>query len=407
MKTEFFKRIGSCSPLSRAVQATVFGAWVVLALTLSSCSEETPVTRTPVIVFDEQAFLTEIAEAESLVDLARARRDFEATGEQSPPVSQALAERWDYLRERIEPIGRFSEEADLIEVQYVLTGPLSWGLDYLFRVNQPFRDDYNIFIRAHVEVEDREYLSEHAHMVGGYETWGFAPYPPTSQWPAGEYILIHRPLAQAQPIPYRIVTGFYHSEEGRYGEVIDLGWMTPYRVTEDELVEVIDAAGDVFDLARIRSLHVAHSEWTGLVSAAFDSAWERLLKRAEPNKPISEQADLTAFEFKRTGEDTYLLTYLFDVREQMDYDYRIYIHGYVDDNHLHYLPEERREFKFANWSFAPDPPVSTWQPGDKVLVSTEITAQPIPYDLKTGFFLPGVGRHGFHLSLGWQADPER
>ena len=405
MKIRFFHRTGSCSPLSRAVQATVFGALVVLVLTLSSCSEETPVTRTPVIVFDEQAFLTEIAAADSLIDLVRIKRDFESTKEDSPPVSQALEARFSELLEDHQIIGTLSEEVDLAEIEYVQTGPASWGLDFLFKVNKPFEEDYSILLRAYVDPADREWLTADAYQEGGYELWGFTPTPLTSEWPAGEYVLIHRSLPMAQPIPYRFVTGLYKPGVLRYGAEVDLGWWAPEPLSEEALLESVQAAGDVFELARLKNLQGDRPGWTSAVDSEFQRVWARLVKKASPNQAFSDQVDLVAFDYRRVGEDRYRLSYLFDVKEKIDTDSRISIHGFVDDKHLHYLPEERRQYGFSTWSFAPDPPVSTWRPGEKVLVTTEITARPIPYNIVTGFSPIGGGEHKSRCEVGWQADP--
>lgn len=407
---------------------TYFGVWVrgliivctlaFLPLLLAACSEETgdKPSPKPALYYSEDAFLSRIDKAESLIEVAQVKREFEMAGKQFPSVVGALKDKWDTLLAEHEPIGTICEEADLIDFEYKPT-----GMQFLFKVNKSFSDDYYISLRAYVEPGNRDLLSRDANKKDGYESWGFAPSPPTSRWPVGEYLLIDRPLRVsqtpcedsrpgriiAQPIPYRFVTGFYKPGGPRYGAEVDLGWWIAEPVPENFLLEEIATTNDIFELVKIKRLHDRSSAWSPSVASAFNDSWEILSAKAKPNQPFADEVDLVAFDFRRIGEDRYLLLYLFDVNEAIDRNYRIYIHGYVDDNHLHYLPEERRELKFANWSFAPDPPVSTWRPGEKVLLTTEITARPIPYDLKTGFFLPGVGRHGVHLGLGWQADPGR
>jgi hypothetical protein len=399
-KDNYFFKVG-------AAQIAILSMLSVFVLVSAGCSDEPARGSGPLIVFDEKAFATEIAEAGSLIDLARIKKDFETTGEYSPPIKQALEDRWSALLAETEPIGPICEEADLIEVEYIATGLGSWRLDYLFKVNKPFEDDYSILLRAYVDSLDREWLTADASQEGGYELWGFTPTPPTSEWPEGEYVLIHRPLPMAQPVPYRFVTGFYKPGVLRYGAEVDLGWWAPGPVSEDELIKAVQAAADVFELARLRRLQGDRRGWTSAVDSGFREAWAGLANQAKPNKAFSDQVDLVAFDYKLVGKDRYLLSYLFDVKEKIDADPRISIHGYVDDDHLHYLPEERRQYKFSTWSFAPDPPVSTWRAGEKVLVTTEITARPIPYNIVTGFSPIGGGDHKSRCEVGWQADPGR
>lgn len=392
--------------LERTLRA-VLGIVLLGALLNVSCSDDAPRTRGPFVVFDEGAFLTEIAQAGTLIDLVRIKRDFKSTGEQSPPVTEALAFRLNEFLADHQPIGPLSREADLAEAEYVPTGPSSWRLDLLFKVNEPFTEDYSILLRAYVDPEDQDSLTAGANREGGYELWGFTPAFPTTEWPVGEYVLVHRPLPQARSIPYRFVTGFYVPGVLRYGTEVDLGWWAPRALSEEEILEAVGAAEDVFDLARLERLHKSRPSWSPEVASGFKRAWERLAKQAKPNSAFADQVDLVAFDYRLIGEGKYRLSYLFDVREKIDADYRITIHGFVDENHLHYLPEERREYGFVGWSFAPDPPVSAWEPGERVLVTTEISAQPIPYNIVTGFSPIGGGEHRSRCEVGWHSDPGR
>jgi hypothetical protein len=298
-----------------------------------------------------------------------------------------------------------SPEAKLVDFRYRMICPEYGRLYYLFLPEKDFPVDFWISLRAYLDSELLEH-SANNRMGNKYENWNFYPLPPTTRWPVGEMTLITCDV-RARPLPYRFVTGFYQPGEDIYGERIDLGWWGPEPVSEEELLEAIQTAEDVFELARLKRLQGERSGWTSAVDAGFRKSWAGLAKKAKPNQAFSNQVDLVAFDYKRVGEDRYRLSYLFDVKEKIDADYWISIHGYVDDDHLHYLPEERRQHKFSTWSFAPDPAVSTWRPGEKVLVTTEIIARPIPYNIVTGFSPIGGGDHRSRCEVGWYSDSPR
>jgi len=65
------------------------------------------------------------------------------------------------------------------------------------------------------------------------------------------------------------------------------------------------------------------------------------------------------------------------------------------------LPENRRKHKFDNWDSQPVPPTSQWSVNQRITISREVSAKPIPYYLTLGFYLPEEGRYGRQIHLSW------
>lgn len=353
----------------------------------------------------EESIIAKIGDTEEITDIYELYRRCLYAG---PAAETALA----LAKQRLELfLGKEhrdlfpSPEAQLVDFRYRMISPEYARLYYLFFPERDFPADFWISLRAYV---DSELWNQPANKQAGseFENWNFFPLPPTTRWPVGEMTMITRDV-RALSLPHRFVTGFYLPGEDIYGERIDLGWWGPHPLAEEDLLESIRTAGDVFELARLKRLQADRPGWTSAVDSGFQEAWAVLAKEARPNLAFSDQVDLVAFDYRWVGEDRYRIAYLFDVKERIDADYRISIHGYVDDDHLHYLPEERRKYGFSNWSFAPDPPVSTWRPGDKVMVTVEIPARPIPYNIVTGFSPIGGGEHRSRCEVGWHSDQPR
>ena len=86
-------------------------------------------------------------------------------------------------------------------------------------------------------------------------------------------------------------------------------------------------------------------------------------------------------------------------------DYTIGASAFVGDEDLPALPWDRAGSTHDAWDFQPDPPTSEWQPGEYVLVETEIAATPVPYTVLLAFYerrFEGAWRkrvHGTSLNL--------
>ncbi len=346
----------------------------------------------------EKELRANVSDIANVFDLNAARREYRRRGGRSKEILALLAQREEALFDAVEPLGKISPEAEILTCDYRKVGENRYRLDLLFKVRSEFDRDYRLYLHRHVEEEHLPLLPPEIRGYG-FESWSFEPLPPTSVWDIGALIYISTDF-NAHSIPYYLKTGFFRIEEGRYGKEVALGWRADLEYSEGELLERIEETEDLVELYELWRRFQYAGGRAQTASKRLEERIDLFLAEETIACPISPEATLLDFRSRRINADLVRLYYFIDVTEVPKSDYRIYLHGYVDDEHLHYLPEDRRRHKFANWSFAPRPPASTWKPGEKILITAEITAQPIPYDLKTGFFLPGVGRPGIQCDLG-------
>lgn len=162
----------------------------------------------------------------------------------------------------------------------------------------------------------------------------------------------------------------------------------------DSLIDLYRLEGDCENLPAVRK--------------AFDQRSGELLRETPRLGKISEGLNLVAFDYRWIEENRYRLDYLFQLNRPLESDCVIILYGVVDENHRDLLSEERkREGKKSEvWSFQPHPPTGAWPVGRSVLISAEIAAHPIPYNMQTILYDRDNRRqHGDLVSLGWRADP--
>jgi hypothetical protein len=275
----------------------------------------------------------------------------------------------------------------------------NYRLSIIFKVKNELDGIYRIYIHGYVDKADLNKLHPHRRKYG-FANWSFEPLPPTSVWDIGEYIVASTEFA-AQSFPYRMRIGFYQTGEGEYGDGLELGWVAALDTTEEELLERISKSNELIDLYELERLY----DYSGGISQSVQSAFKerqcQLLEEPIYNCPLSPEVNLIAFKYRRRGEDKYRISYIFKVNKEIKEDYLIYLHGYVEEDDLLLLTPERRKDKFDNWSFAPKPRTSTWRKGENILITDEITVRNIPYNMKTGFYLPSGTYPGVECDLGW------
>ena len=81
---------------------------------------------------------------------------------------------------------------------------------FVFKVEKPIPEDWRIFLHGQVAPEHISLLPPEKQ-AQGYHDWNFNPDPRTSEWPAGEYVMITRSIRPA-PIPYMFRIGFFNPE---------------------------------------------------------------------------------------------------------------------------------------------------------------------------------------------------
>lgn len=104
-------------------------------------------------------------------------------------------------------------------------------------------------------------------------------------------------------------------------------------------------------------------------------------------------------------------SFWFRVTGRMRTDYRMFLHGYVKDKSL--LPEDRKEFEFANFDHDVRPSTSRWRPGTIVRHTWTAHITPGEYRFLFGFFnskkkrnLKVEGKRTAAVELGWRTIPE-
>jgi hypothetical protein len=182
----------------------------------------------------------------------------------------------------------------------------------------------------------------------GFENWTFDPLPPTSVWDIDQDVIVSHDFF-ARPILYNFKIGFYRRGEGGYGKEIDLGWMEDTGLTDEELLEEIKQADNIIDLATVqRKIKLNSSALSLAINRILKDKWSKLLEDCHPIQS-NFGVDLIKFQYRKILDDKYQISYLIKVNKSFNSDYRIFLHGYVDNNHLQFLSPERRKYKFENW----------------------------------------------------------
>ncbi len=104
-----------------------------------------------------------------------------------------------------------------------------YEFNLIFFVHRPIEKDWRMYFHGHVKDEHRNELPKRCQKQG-YVDWNFQPNPPTSLWPAGDYVIItHR--IDAQKIPYRLRLGLFSNKDGFFGNGVELGWVDMGKVS--------------------------------------------------------------------------------------------------------------------------------------------------------------------------------
>jgi hypothetical protein len=112
----------------------------------------------------------------------------------------------------------------------------------------------------------------------------------------------------------------------------------------------------------------------------------------------------------RAGDGETRISLWFRVTARMQTDYKMFLHGYVKDRGI--LPEDRRDFEFANFDHEVRPPTSRWRPGAIVRHTWKGPVAPGEYRFLFGFFnskeeksLLVEGTKSAAVEIGWRTIP--
>lgn len=347
----------------------------------------------------EEEILSWIRDTENPFELAAMMKDYRRRGGRSVDVIALLKDKYKEVTRKIKPIGLICDEIEVVAYSYRKIGEKDYRLSIIFKAISELDENYRIYIHGYVDKDNLNVLHPHRRKYG-FDNWSFEPLPPTSVWDIGEYIVASTEF-EAQSFPYLMRIGFHRTEEGVHGDGLELGWVAALDTTEDKLFERITKSNDLIELYELERRYDYSGGISKSVQCAFKERQCQLLEEPLYNCPISPEVNLIAFQYRRGGEDKYRISYIFQVNKKIKEDYLIYLHGYVKEDDLLLLSPERRQYKCDNWSFAPKPRTSTWRKGENILITDEITVRNIPYDIKTGFYLPRGTYPGVECDLGW------
>jgi hypothetical protein len=87
---------------------------------------------------------------------------------------------------------------------------------------------------------------------------------------------------------------------------------------------------------------------------------------------------------------------VFQVHKALDRNWRMLFHGFVSPENLSRLPADKQAQGYVDWNFDPQPPATEWVPGDFVILTNQIVAEPLQWQFKFGLFQDEVlfGRTG-------------
>ncbi len=119
-----------------------------------------------------------------------------------------------------------------------------------------------------------------------------------------------------------------------------------------------------------------------------------------PLQQINEALTYIGAEVAEIHDGEFRFWFIFQVSQPIEKDWRVFLHGRVTSEYLHFLPEEKRTQGYEDWNFNPDPPTSGWPVGDYVIITRTIMPAPIPYSFKLGFFTREDGDFGRGVNVG-------
>jgi len=185
-----------------------------------------------------------------------------------------------------------------------------------------------------------------------------------------------------------------HEERAQPADVLDLLLRLEDEGYRAEVMEILAASGTMRDqlaslgtipaLALINNVCLARSageECAGALARARAIAPQRTVLGGK-----LRLLDVTT----SSGEAGSRVTFWFEVIQPMAVDYKMFLHGQVDDVTI--LPEARRQYGFANFDHYPEPPTSEWKVGHIIRHTHRLETHPGMYDLRFGFFASKEGK---------------
>jgi len=124
----------------------------------------------------------------------------------------------------------------------------------------------------------------------------------------------------------------------------------PPKIENDGIIKRVYETKDIFEIYEIMKdfdSKGTRQNYSSDVKKAITKRYNEMLMRLKPKYDICEEANLYAFGYRKIIENRYRIYFLFKTNKELSEDWRIYIHGHVDDSHIKHLPPARRKSKYA------------------------------------------------------------
>jgi hypothetical protein len=120
--------------------------------------------------------------------------------------------------------------------------------------------------------------------------------------------------------------------------------------------------------------------------ALAQSTFEAKLQAVATPFQLNDSVTFMTAETTRVDNTTYQFRLVFQVHKALDRNWRMLFHGFVAPENLPRLPVEKQGQGYVDWNFAPQPPTTEWVPGDYVVLTHQIVAEPLVWQFKFGLF---------------------
>jgi hypothetical protein len=220
-----------------------------------------------------------------------------------------------------------------------------------------------------------------------------------------DYIVFEAPAARPE-----IAAGYQAFFEARGYALIEsfdepeFGWVPAARYgvlarkLQGELVPVTAdsiAAMSLYDIHELKysaDFQRLSPELRALAQSTFQA---RLQAVATPFQ-LNDAVTFMAADTTRVDATTYRVRMVFQVHKALDRNWRMLFHGFVSPENLSRLPADKQAQGYVDWNFDPQPPATEWVPGDFVILTNQIVAEPLQWQFKFGLFQDEVlfGRTG-------------
>ncbi len=376
----------------------IYSIVITAVISLSwACSPERDEYSFPPMIYDEDAYLSEIKEADDLITLNVTRSNYAVALKKSEVVDLALEEKWKILTDRVESggeiISRLCDEAELVAFEFEKVGPDRYRLYFLFRVIKQFSVKCGITLAGYLP--DPELLPEPSREKG-FMKWHFNPLPPTRFWQPGSYMVVsHEITAPNLPLELKMTLS---TSEGSHGETVSLGVLGQIDLISLD-PEKIMAESDPFQLRDW--LQYCHAR-SGPTADMVRKRYREVKGELSPKGVIKDGIEYYGSKISRISPSRCRLQVLARATGPIESDYRIPIYGLVSPENMRYLSEPRRTAgkQEEKWSSKIFPRTSSWEEGEFIVITFDLDVAPISYELFAFLYDPVAKKAGPRFDLG-------